>query len=104
MDEKTERQLDAIFGEKLLISLSRFAQATGFTRSTLEDYIAAGTLKAISTKKHVHISRPMAVEFLTQGGGIATRGDTPMPPPPLSKLKRAAMAYAEKNIKRRKPR
>ncbi|MCW5680161.1 MAG: hypothetical protein KF794_06905 [Xanthobacteraceae bacterium] len=103
LDEKTSQTLDQAFGDKLLISLSRFSDLTRISRERLVEFIAVGTLKAITSGSHIYVTRPMAVDFLINGGGV----DLPpakllSPPPTLSRLKRAAMAYAEKHRKRRR--
>jgi hypothetical protein len=100
---KTEIILDRAFGEKLTISLTRFAEVTGLAKATLEDYVVSGTLKAISSKAHIHISRPMAVEFLTKGGGMERPTADGLAAPSLPPLKRAAMRFAAKYRKKQRP-
>jgi hypothetical protein len=101
LDEKTASRLDKVFGEKLLISLTSFSNLTRISRDRLVEFIAAGALKAITSGSHIYITRPMAAEFLENGGGVDLPPARHMaPPPPLSQLKRAAMRYAEKHRKR----
>lgn len=70
MDKKTAARLDQAFGTRLRMSLTQFSALTGFDRQSLLRLIEAGTLKAICTGKHLFITRPMAVSFLTNGGGV----------------------------------
>ncbi len=68
-DATTRELLDKIFGDKLTISLTRFANLSGFRKSTLEDFIMDGSLKAISPGSHVYLSRMMVLDFLWNGAG-----------------------------------
>lgn len=58
-----------MFGDKLTISLTRFSNLSGFSKSTLEDFILNGSMKAISSGTHVHLSRMMVLDFLWNGAG-----------------------------------
>lgn len=69
-DERTLQMVDNLFGDKFTISLTRFAKATGFHKSTLEQFIASGALSALCTGTHVRLTRPMVVQFLTRGGSL----------------------------------
>lgn len=99
IDEGTTQLLDKIFEGKLLISLTAFVRHTGLNRSTVEDYIDTGTIRAIRSGTHVYISRPMAIAFLLKGGG--TREYPTAPPLTLSALDRAALRHKREHQKRR---